>query len=726
MSTYLGNASLSTAVKERVQSTFQQTLALFKQGRTEEVLQGCGLILRMDPMFEPAKKLLEKAQNPAAAVDLESLVRPPTPADALSEARTAMTKRDFQRVVNLTTEILTNDLMNEDARMLNEKARERLEAVPFIEQFARKIEQAVASGNAASARGDLDKIRSLDPDHPALARLEQAIGQGSAPAQSFVVDSPSQPSSRGSTQASDFGFTFEEEKQQQSPPATSPFSTDTGSTAPVTPPSGFSFDSPTIPAKGFSFDTPVPQPSPFGSDFSFDSPASPPQPAKTPAPGEFDFATASIDTSPDDQKKIQQYIADGDRAFEGGNFQQAIDLWSRVFLIDVTNEDASSRIEKAKMKRRDTEQKVEAAMAAGMQALSRKDKATARERFTEVLRIDPGNTSAHEYLDAIGGPIKVAAEPAIDKSFHPATPPPPPPSTASVFTEDIGSEGTYEAPVIPPIPSPAPRKAPVALKAAKPSRSAPIGAIAVVLVVAVLGFGGWFAWSKWFNKPKANPDATQTILQQATVLSQEGQYDRAIALLQDVKPDDPQHDKALSMIADLQRKKGQASEMVDGRPAGAVYQEGVAAGKAAFDARDYAAAKKAFDSAARVKPLSPDMKAMYDIASQQVGKLASANSLFSEGRYQDAIGNLEILLQQDPQNASMKRMITDAHFNLGATALQEERMADAMKEFDEVLKRDPTDELATRSKLLAERYNGQPKDLLYKIYVKYLPLRKVS
>ena len=30
------------------------------------------------------------------------------------------------------------------------------------------------------------------------------------------------------------------------------------------------------------------------------------------------------------------------------------------------------------------------------------------------------------------------------------------------------------------------------------------------------------------------------------------------------------------------------------------------------------------------------------------------------------------------------------------------------------------------SKLLAERYNGQPKDLLYKIYVKYLPLRKVS
>jgi hypothetical protein len=31
--------------------------------------------------------------------------------------------------------------------------------------------------------------------------------------------------------------------------------------------------------------------------------------------------------------------------------------------------------------------------------------------------------------------------------------------------------------------------------------------------------------------------------------------------------------------------------------------------------------------------------------------------------------------------------------------------------------------LAKRSRDLADRYDGQPKDLLYKIYVKYLPLR---
>jgi len=68
-------------------------------------------------------------------------------------------------------------------------------------------------------------------------------------------------------------------------------------------------------------------------------------------------------------------------------------------------------------------------------------------------------------------------------------------------------------------------------------------------------------------------------------------------------------------------------------------------------------------------------------------------------------------------------MLIAAHFDLGATALQEERLPDAMREFDEVLKSDPNDELAKRSHTLAERYSGQPKDLLYKIYVKYLPLR---
>src|SRR5256885_4579557 len=89
MATYLGNASLSSAVKERVLSTFQQAVALFKQGRTDEVVQGCGLILRMDPMFDPAKKLLEKARNPSAPIDVDALLPGAADDRRLLDARTA-------------------------------------------------------------------------------------------------------------------------------------------------------------------------------------------------------------------------------------------------------------------------------------------------------------------------------------------------------------------------------------------------------------------------------------------------------------------------------------------------------------------------------------------------------------------------------------------------------------------------------------------------------------
>ncbi len=748
MSTYPGNVSLSNAVKERVVSTFQQALALYKQGRTEEVVQGCGLILRMDPMFDPAKKLMEKTRNPAAAIDVDALARTLT-ADPMAEARAAMAARDFQKVINITTEVLTNDLMNDEARTLNEKAREKLEAAPFVDQFVKQAEQHIAAGDVGAARADLEKIRSLDGDDTAIARLEsQLAGSKQAPpSSSFVVETPQAPGGRGTAQASDFGFTFEEEKGAQqgslgSFSFDSPFSTDTGTTAPITPPSGFSFDSPGQPppqpakpsGSPFSFDTPPPS-APAGGGFSFDSP--PPSPAMTtpppmkpPSSGGFDFTTASVETSADDQIKIQQYLTDGDKAYESGAYQQAIDLWSRIFLIDVTNEQASERIEKAKVKRRDAEQQSENLLAAAVQAFDRGDRDTAREKFTQVLQLDPGNTSAQEHLERLN---QVPAEGGAIGYASAFTPPDTAPAADILANEPVVS-GTYDL-ALPPSPAPAAaiptpigarKPAAKAKPVAAPSKGLPMGAVAVVVALVVVAAGGWFAWSKFMKKPAHEAAATEAIFRQATSLGQKGQYDAAIALLQEVKANDPQHDKALEMMADLQQKKSKTSESINGRPAALVYQEALTTGKAAFDSHDYESAKKAFDTAARIKPLPPDMKALYDTASQQVVKLEGAKTLFKEGRYQDALTNLQSLQQQDPQNQSIKRLITDAHFNLGALALQEERLPDAIREFDEVLKQDPNDELAKRSRGLAERYDGQPKDLLYKIYVKYLPLRKVT
>ncbi|HEX9501814.1 MAG TPA: hypothetical protein VGA10_09190, partial [Thermoanaerobaculia bacterium] len=400
MLVYPGNSALSTAVKDRVLSTFQQTVALYKQGRTEEVVQGCGLILRMDPLFDPAKKLMEKARNPSAPVNVDNLIA----ADPMAEARAALQGRNFQKVVDITTEILTNDLMNEEARVLNEQAREKLEAAPFVDQFVKKAEKAIASGDAQAAKASLEKLKTLDGDDTAIERLETGIKSikpaAASGSPSFVVDTPAAvPGARSSAQASDFGFTFEEEKTAAAPQSfsfDSPFSTDTGTVPSVTPPGNFSFDAPSPPPQqpkapqstAFSFDTPIPAPSSFS-------------PPEQPSSGEFDFTTASVETTPDDQKKVQQYLADGDRAFDAGQLQQAIDLWSRIFLIDVTNEQASERIERAKARRREMDQKGETLLATGIQAFDRGDRDAARECFAKLLQLDPTNPTAQEYMEKL-------------------------------------------------------------------------------------------------------------------------------------------------------------------------------------------------------------------------------------------------------------------------------------------------------------------------------------
>jgi tetratricopeptide (TPR) repeat protein len=699
MATYPGNASLSPAVRDRVLSTFQQTLALYKQGRSGEVVEGCTLILRMDPMFDPAKKLLEKTRNPNSPVDVDSLM--PSTDDPLREAREAMASRDFQRANDLTSQLLRDDFTNEEARTINDTARERIEAAPFVEQFIRKAETFAGQGNVPSARNELEKARALDSEHPAISRVAESLATPqpaasftSGPSPSFVVEAPPPAATapgRGTAQASDFGFTFEEEKPSAAEPSFA----------------AFSFDPPASPA---------PSAPSFGG-FSFDAPSAA-------AAGSFDFAPPATPSGGDDQRKIEQYLTDGDRAANAGNYQQAIDLWSRIFLIDVTNDEASNRIENAKTKRRENEAKVETLLAAGEKAFNARDNETARGNFNEALRLDPGNLTAHEFLERI-----TAASPApFETPFTAGSKrsPAPAPQAGDLFDDEAMLSGSYDS-LKPPdaVPSAAVSAKKVAKTAAPAAarRSSSSGVLLTIVAVLIVAAAAWFVWSNYMAKPPYDPAATQAIFVQATSLAERQRYDQAIAILGDVKPSDPQHDKALEMIADLQHKKAQAAQMVNGRPASIVYEENIAAGRTAFEAHDYDAAKTDLDAAARIKPLPADLAAMYTTASQQVSKLEVAKALFKERRYQDAVTNLDPLLQGDPQNQSIRRMLIAAHFDLGATALQEERIPDAMREFDEVLKSDPNDEFAKRSRTLAERYSGQQKDLLYKIYVKYLPLR---
>jgi tetratricopeptide (TPR) repeat protein len=709
--TYPGNASLPSEVRERVAQTFRQTVDLFKQGRHDEVRAGCDLMLKMDPLFEPAKRMLDKLNNPFASVDVDALLASVSSDDSgpVAEARSAFASRDFRRVMEICGSVLASDPANAAARELGAAATEKLESEPFVMQFVEQARNEIAAGRLDAAKSALDKAASLDEDHPAvtgtLASLEAAKSGGgfippfdsasafASPAEeptaapsgfdfssAFVVDSPAPAapppaSAPSAAQAADFGFTFEEEQKAAAPSASF-----------AAPPKAFE---PPAAASGAVFD---------GA-----------------GPTEFDFTTAAVDLSPDDAAKIKQYLAEGDAAYGKQDFQKAIDLWSRIFLIDVTNDEASQRIELARKKRLEVDQQIDDLMVAGTLAFEKKDNATAREKFEEVLRLDPTHFNANEYLEKINDLQSGGVAPSEPARQMPH---------AAPALDDLYDDYQSSDEMLSPAEGVAAAAATGRVKTAAPAaRSSKKGIPKIALIggavalVAILAAAAWFMLAP--KGPKFDPAATQAEFDRAATYAGHGEFDRAIDVLKAINPEDPMHNKALELIADYQGQKAQAHD----KAAQADYDARLTKAREAFAIKNFLEAKAQYESASAIKTLSPEDQANYQIATQQAAKLDAAQVLFKEGKYVESIAALEQLLVEDPENVSVRLLLANAHFNLGRSLLETGQLKQAGEEFNKTLEFNPQDELAQRSKEFAERYDGEQPDLLYQIYVKYLPTR---
>ena len=219
--------------------------------------------------------------------------------------------------------------------------------------------------------------------------------------------------------------------------------------------------------------------------------------------------------------------------------------------------------------------------------------------------------------------------------------------------------------------------------------------------------------------PKFDPALTQKEFERATNFASLGDYDRAIEVLKAIDSNDPMHNRALELIADFQTQKSHARD----KAAQADYEARLTKAREAFSIKNYLEAKAQYESASAIKPLSPEDQANYQIAGQQAAKLDAAQVLFKEGRYLESIGALEQLLAEDSENVSVRLLMANAHFNLGRSLLETELLGQAAEQFGKALEYNAQDELAQRARDFAVRYDDRPKDLLYRIFVKYLPLR---
>jgi len=785
---YPGNPSLPREVRDKILSTFRHTLNLYKENKLDDCLIGCDFILKMDPRFGPARKLMEKSKNPSADVDvaeLEALVAgtmtrqervvAAEPDRLLVRAVESYNARDFDAAAAAAGQVLEVLPGNQDAIEILEKARRKKAAQPQVEAAKQKAIASLQANDLDGARAELERMKALDPDHPAVALLEGKVGGAPRPAPPPPPPAPAAPSldaafggpssephiafdehSTVAIRLDDASFAEPASAEVKPPPGVKPrMPPPPASAAPSAQPAdsldGLSLDGLSLDEPAAAPAPPPPPAAPPGSpaDLWGEAPQSmevesigeaapeEPHPVASPAPS-FDLDSLEALSPPSEtaapgpelkpihdterspsEREIEGLLKQGDEMARRGDRQQAIEIWSRIFLIDINNSEAVLRIEKARQDMAEGNRKIADGLKAGREAFEAGDLAVAREMFLQVLAVDENEPTAKFYLDRIEEEL--------------TTP------SAATEAQPKGAEGA----------APEEAAAPAAAAAAPKTVRLPVppktlGLAALFLLLA--GGGVWYV----MRQPgrKAPPPAISTAKAQiddAATLVKDGKVTEAIAVLKRVPATDPEYPRAKKMLDDLTRTAasgtpvaaaatGPGAQLV-ASPAPALAAAATSGAQPTDPAQLRAVAEKAlaekryidalknFNLALPAYRSDPTFAQSMGSAAERVTELSPAVKLFNEGEYETAIPVLWRLLHEDRDNRDARSYLLRCYFNQGISQLQNGLFPKALQSFNEVLSLDPNDAEAQRHKRFAERYQKADLDLLGRIYVRHIPHR---
>jgi tetratricopeptide (TPR) repeat protein len=635
--TYAGDSELSEAIRQRVEETFQQSRRLAADGKTQEATLGCEFVLRLDPLYEPARELLSRLQlgdEPAALVadeigdaadgvaeaqvgGFEPTSHTPAPAedvDLRSEFADLLERRDFRTLLNLAEEhrstVVADSMLAAQVTM----ATDRLEAEPYLRTFIDSAEKAHREGRDDEARALVDKARALDPSHPAL----------------------------------------------------------------------------------------------------------PPETPKS------DFV--------DGNDRIRELLEEGQRALERNDYQGAIDSWSRIFLIDIDHAEANRRIEMARRLKAEGERKIEEAFHEGVSQweLGATDKA--RQQFEKVLALSPTHPGAKEYLQRLD---------AQDVTAEPFDATPQPSGDQEIFTPpDSLAFARSRAPATDPIdelatqqdaelvfddepPPPATRgQAPRIGKLGNRRFATLAGLGALVLLAA---FAALYIKRDVFfpNSDEPAQVAQVDALARARKMQAAGQTPMAIASLRRLSPEDAQYAEAQVLIAQweapaVEKEEKPAAPTADQM---ALRNELVARAQRLRENREYLRASAHYAAAAKIAPLEAPDDLLQEEIRQRLAGLEDQIKLFEQGDWEFVLPELWRLHRANPDDKDVVRLMVDSYYNLGVRDLQRGDTPAAVEKFERATELDASDPDVDRLLRFGQVYSERPADLLYRIFVKYVPFR---
>ena len=798
---YPGNPSLPREVKDKILSTFRHTLNLFHEGKLDDCVIGCDFILKMDARFAPARQLLEKAKNPNANIDLEPLeaivATTPTrqervvaadPDRLLVRAVESFNARDFDAATSAAQQVLAVLPGNQDALEILDKAQRKKAAQPVFDGSRQRALAALAADRKEDARRELNQMKELDPDHPAVALLERRIGP--APAAGSGPPKPPPPPDFGGlsldmpadTGQGGFG-TMSEPDIRFDDGSTVALKVPAAAPPPAAPSDDGGLDSLSLDSLSLDLPPPMPPldaPSParaggagLGGPLSSraSEPETPPgspadmwgepaagmhleelpedvgpeHSAPSSAPNISTHAPMTVDSlEPDEdrdaeasEREIEALLRQGDDAARRGDRQQAIEIWSRIFLIDINNSEAVTRIERARQDMAEGNRKISDGLKTGREAYEAGDLNAARELFLQVLAVDENEPTARFYLDRIqeeianpGSTSAAAPKPGDDLDL----------AGGPGGSAPRGGAGSASGSASASAASASSKAAGRSLRLPFPPKILVLVGGFLVMVTALVYFfvlrapkrGGSTATATGKSAPAAAGS-----LAHARELLGAGKIAEARQELHRVSPSSPEFADARRMLADL-GKAGPAETgpgmIVEGNagPPPAAASETVAspaeteaahfraAAERALSQKHYIEAMKNFSQSAAAFKNDPTFAQAMGVAADKVSALTPAVKLYNEGEYETAIPILWRIFQEDRENQDARTYLLRAYYNQGVTQLQNGLYPKAIQSFDEALALEPADMESARNKKFAERYMKGDLDLMGRIYVRHL------
>ena len=405
------------------------------------------------------------------------------------------------------------------------------------------------------------------------------------------------------------------------------------------------------------------------------------------------------------EEEIEGLLRQGDDARAGGDRQQAIEIWSRIFLLDINNADAASRIEKTRAEMAEESRRAARASAAVAPGGARLDANPAPRPAAPASA--PLLPSPHDLSTVVATGDVLAEEmdqsgPPGRKSWGPR------PKTGT----------TAEA---------EPEAAPAKRAAIRINRRVAMLAAAVLAVIVI---GVFLATRPRAEKTTVARPGSAPSLEHATMLFGEGKIAETRQELRRIPVSDPDYAKAQKLLASLETPKGAGESAPSANAPAAAPGETTtnpaavrAEGEKALSEKRYIDAMKAFSSIASSFPADPTFAQEIATASEKVTELTPAVKLFNDGEYETAIPILWRIYQAGRDNQDARSYLVRSYFNQGISQLQNGLYDKAKESFNEVLGLDASDADAARHAQFAEHYRGGDLDLLGRIYVRYISPR---